>query len=217
MDLELLAKNFIKYLNDMKGGKSKVGKKKDDVSSKMKKIGQDKEDKPYWENTHQTFAPEWIKQPDPEKNDDDDDEEKNAPKGKALLKKVYGGASCKCCLNSKDKDKVVNVESHLTPANKISKRDHLWSVSNPKLVQQKAFHFYGKNAIVYKSTRPNKKYQILNPDGKWVHFGDYKMMDFTKHQDLQRRKNYLARASKIKGNWRQDDYSPNKLAILLLW
>jgi hypothetical protein len=42
-------------------------------------------------------------------------------------------------------------------------------------------------------------------------------MDFSKHQDLQRRRSYLARASKIKGNWRQDDYSPNFLSLVLLW
>ncbi len=40
---------------------------------------------------------------------------------------------------------------------------------------------------------------------------------FTKHQDLNRLKNYLSRATKIKGNWRKDKYSPNNLAINLLW
>ena len=41
--------------------------------------------------------------------------------------------------------------------------------------------------------------------------------DVTKHRDEQRRENYLARAMKIKGNWAKDKYSPNSLAINLLW
>ena len=41
--------------------------------------------------------------------------------------------------------------------------------------------------------------------------------DYTKHQDLKRLNNYLSRATKIKGNWKKDKYSPNNLAINLLW
>jgi hypothetical protein len=41
--------------------------------------------------------------------------------------------------------------------------------------------------------------------------------DFTKHLDEQRRELYLKRASKIKGNWRKDIYSPSMLSIVLLW
>jgi hypothetical protein len=33
----------------------------------------------------------------------------------------------------------------------------------------------------------------------------------------QKQKDYLARATKIKGNWKKDKYSPNSLAIALLW
>ena len=76
--------------------------------------------------------------------------------------------------------------------------------------------------IIYKktvepSTRKNKKYMILNDNNKYVHFGDSRYQDFTKHQDLNRLKNYLSRATKIKGNWKKDKYSPNNLAINLLW
>ncbi len=39
----------------------------------------------------------------------------------------------------------------------------------------------------------------------------------TKHQDLKRLNIYLSRATKIKGNWKKDKYSPNNLAINLLW
>ena len=63
-----------------------------------------------------------------------------------------------------------------------------------------------------------KKYQILDKlTGKWVHFGDAKMEDFEKHLDPVRQRNYLNRSLNIKGKWRQNIYSPNLLAIALLW
>ena len=74
---------------------------------------------------------------------------------------------------------------------------------------------YDKN--VEPSTRKNKKYMIMNDDHKYIHFGDSRYEDYTKHQDKERLKNYLSRATKIKGNWRKDKYSPNNLAINLLW
>ena len=47
--------------------------------------------------------------------------------------------------------------------------------------------------IIYKktvepSTRKNKKYMILNDNNKYIHFGDSRYQDFTKHQDLNRLK-----------------------------
>ena len=76
--------------------------------------------------------------------------------------------------------------------------------------------------IIYKktvepSTRKNKKYMIMNDDHKYIHFGDLRYEDYTKHQDLKRLNYYLSRATKIKGNWRKDKYSPNQLSINLLW
>jgi len=82
---------------------------------------------------------------------------------------------------------------------KLSSSDSLYQVSDPREVQKKAFQKYGKDAIVYKSDKPKKKYQILNPEtGKWVYFGDAKMEDFTKHLDPERRDKYLRRALNIK-------------------
>lgn len=109
-------------------------------------------------------------------------------------------------------------ELHLTPSMKVGTGDNLYKVSNPREVQNKAFDIYGKDAIIYKSDKPNKKYQILDKlTGKFVHFGDAKMEDFTKHLDQQRQSNYLNRALGIKGKWKQNPYSPNTLAIMLLW
>lgn len=92
--------------------------------------------------------------------------------------------------------------------------------SNPKIVQQRAFELYGKNAIVYFSSRTTKKYMIEDPNtGKMVYFGQYDppMEDYTKHQDETRRENYLTRSSRIRGNWKNNDYSPNLLSMRLLW
>ena len=88
-------------------------------------------------------------------------------------------------------------------------------VSDIKKVNKLSRMIYNKN--VEPSTRKNKKYMIMNDDHKLVHFGDLRYEDFTKHQDLKRLNNYLSRATKIKGNWKIDKYSPNNLAINLLW
>ena len=88
-------------------------------------------------------------------------------------------------------------------------------VSDIRKVNQLSKLIYKKPVEI--STRENKKYMILNDDNKYVHFGDSRYSDFTKHQDLKRLKNYLSRATKIKGNWKKDKYSPNNLSISLLW
>lgn len=41
--------------------------------------------------------------------------------------------------------------------------------------------------------------------------------DFTKHKNEERRQNYLNRANAIKGDWKKNPYSPNNLAINILW
>ena len=59
---------------------------------------------------------------------------------------------------------------------------------------------------------------ILNPiTNKFVHFGSLIYQDFTKHQNKERQKNYIIRASNIKGDWRSDKFSPNNLSLYLLW
>ena len=73
------------------------------------------------------------------------------------------------------------------------------------------------NKSVEPSTRKNKKYMILNDENKYIHFGDSRYMDYTVHNDLERRKRYLSRASKIRGEWKKDKYSPNNLSQNLLW
>ena len=78
--------------------------------------------------------------------------------------------------------------------------------------------YLGSNVKLYASSRANKKFMIQRPDtGKWVHFGDSRYEDYTRHLDIERRFRYLNRANAIRGNWRNDPYSANNLAINLLW
>ena len=88
-------------------------------------------------------------------------------------------------------------------------------VSDIKKVNKLSRMIYKKS--VEPSTRKNKKYMILNDSNKYIHFGDSRFEDYTKHQDEERRKRYLDRATKIKGNWKKDKYSPNLLSQNLLW
>lgn len=95
---------------------------------------------------------------------------------------------------------------------------YLKSWSNIKIAQQKAIEYLGKDAKLHQSTKQDKKYMILDPNNnKWVHFGAFGMEDFTKHKNNDRRGRYLARATKIKGNWKDNPYSPNNLSIHILW
>ena len=82
-------------------------------------------------------------------------------------------------------------------------------------VNAKAKRLYNKEVFV--STRKNKKYMIMNDDNTFIHFGQLGYEDFTKHKDKQRQELYLKRASKIKGDWKTNIYSPNTLSIVLLW
>lgn len=96
----------------------------------------------------------------------------------------------------------------------------LLTISNPKEVINKAKDYLGDDVEIFISNHKNKKYMIRNPKtNKMVHFGSFNppMEDFTYHNDNDRRNRYLARATKIKGNWINDKYSPNNLSIHLLW
>ena len=90
--------------------------------------------------------------------------------------------------------------------------------SNISEVKRKAKQYLGKDTVVKPSTRKDKKFMVLNPKtNKYSHFGQIGYEDFTKHKDIERRNNYLNRATKIKGNWKKDKYSPNNLSIHILW
>ncbi len=59
---------------------------------------------------------------------------------------------------------------------------------------------------------------VLNPDNKYVHFGDSRYYDYTSgNVTKEQQQKYLNRSSKIKGNWKDNKYSPNNLSINILW
>ena len=98
------------------------------------------------------------------------------------------------------------------------KLKELMKISNPAKVLKNAIKYFNNpNVKIYVSSKKDKKYMIIALNGKAVHFGQIGYEDYTKHNDLNRRNAYLARATKIKGNWKDDPYSPNSLSINLLW
>jgi hypothetical protein len=89
--------------------------------------------------------------------------------------------------------------------------------SNVATVKKNATKYLGKAFPVLPSTRKDKKFMVMNPAGKWVHFGQMGYEDYTKHRDKARRANYLARARGIRGKWADNKFSPNNLSIHILW
>ena len=55
-----------------------------------------------------------------------------------------------------------------------------------------------KIGVPIKSTRKNKKFKVLTPNGNIIHFGYSPMEDFTQHEDKKRRESYCARSAGIK-------------------
>ena len=102
-----------------------------------------------------------------------------------------------------------------------SKLKLLLKISNPTIVLQNMKKYFNNNDNkLYISTRKNKKYMIFDKNNnKWVHFGSFDppMEDFTYHKNNSRRENYLKRALNIKGNWKDNFFSPNNLSMNLLW
>jgi hypothetical protein len=88
--------------------------------------------------------------------------------------------------------------------------------SNFEIVKDRFKKIY-KSDDIYISDKFPKKYYIITPEGKKVYFGDIRYEDYTNHMDNERRDRYLSRALNIKGDWKNNIYSPNYLAIVLLW
>ena len=90
--------------------------------------------------------------------------------------------------------------------------------SNPRIAQQNAYKYLDKNSKLFPSLNKDKKYRIYDPKNeKWINFGQIGYQDYTKHRDKTRRKNYLTRSKGIKGNWKNNKYSPNNLSRNILW
>jgi hypothetical protein len=100
---------------------------------------------------------------------------------------------------------------------RIEREKSILKYSDPLEASRKTKLYLGPNAQLFFSTRKDKKYMVQTPQGHWVHFGAMGYEDFTKHLDEKRRQDYLKRSTNIKGNWKADKYSPNNLAIHILW
>jgi hypothetical protein len=102
-------------------------------------------------------------------------------------------------------------------AEKIPKQDEIWKWSNPVKVAEKAKKYLGDMAVVFRSTKPKKKYMIFDPENnKWVFFGEMGYKDGTLDDDDKnnRRERFLKRNAK----WsKAKKYSPAFLAYYLLW
>ena len=103
------------------------------------------------------------------------------------------------------------------------KSSDIWKVSNPSIVIDKYNKIYdnyikqikqltNKSSKILLSTRKNKKYMVFDGN-RYIHFGDIRYEDFTKHLDNNRRERYLKRFSHPDGN----PYSPYNLSLYLLW
>ena len=87
-------------------------------------------------------------------------------------------------------------------------------VSNPDKVKVNLEKYYGKDVEIYLSTRKDKKYMVVSPDGKKIHFGDVNYTDFSKHLDKDRQKSFFNRNHKWKD---AKPYTPANLSFYLLW
>ena len=99
----------------------------------------------------------------------------------------------------------------------MTKYDELIQYSNPSRVYKNSLDYFGKAVPIYMSNKPNKKYMVRSPSGKYVHFGEMGYQDFTYHMDKERQLRYLKRAMKIPGRWYENYYSSNMLSINLTW
>ena len=92
--------------------------------------------------------------------------------------------------------------------------EKICEVSNPELVFKQLKKYSGNEVDLYLSSSKNKKYMVINEDGKKIHFGSIIHEDFTKHTDKKRRDNFRTRNKKWKD---ADKYTPAHLSYYLLW
>ncbi len=116
------------------------------------------------------------------------------------------------------------------------KLSELQKISDPAEVKRRFEKYRGSSkATIEPSPRIDKKYMVrvaaaggtgtadavriersVNVRGRVVHIGST-MADFTKTGDDAKRKSYLARSAGVKGDWRDDKWSPNNLSRALMW
>jgi hypothetical protein len=98
------------------------------------------------------------------------------------------------------------------PLDYFTEKKGIENFSDPKVVQRKA-KLHGID-VVY-SPLKNKKFRFVNPEtNKYVDFGFFKMQDFTKHEDEERRKKFKQRNRRFKD---APKYSASWASYYILW
>jgi DNA adenine methylase len=133
--------------------------------------------------------------------------------------KMEGGSNCGGCLGacggvvSKFHKKLAEIG--LTPDKYLAKAKEL--AKDTGYDPDKVMFCDKDNKLMYDS--PDGMRHFGNPD-----YSDYIIWTWLEHKGEvpegtadERRRLYRARATNIKGNWKQDKYSPNNLAINILW
>ena len=92
--------------------------------------------------------------------------------------------------------------------------EKICEVSNPKMVLKQLEKYYGDEVDLYLSTSKNKKYMVFDEDGKKIHFGDLRYVDYTKTKNKLKRDSFRNRNKKWKD---ADKYTPAHLSYYLLW
>jgi len=112
------------------------------------------------------------------------------------------------------------------PASKFQKQLQKAGISPAtylKKAQDKAKKLGLSHTLLGFSSDDTHKLQIPNAAGKLIRFGSVGLGDHVLYSLAhdptanEHRARYLARATKIKGAWKSDKYSPNSLAIGVLW
>ena len=96
----------------------------------------------------------------------------------------------------------------------MDKNKDILKYSNPTIVQQRANQLLDNKTKVYISNLKNKKYYVINPEGKKIHFGQIPYLDFTKTQDQEKRRLFRLRN---KAWAKANKWSPAWLSYNLLW
>ena len=92
--------------------------------------------------------------------------------------------------------------------------EKICDVSNPEVVLKQLEKYYGDKVDLYLSTSKNKKYMVFNEQGKKIHFGDLRYVDYTKTKNKLKRDSFRNRNKKWKD---ADKYTPAHLSYYLLW
>jgi hypothetical protein len=94
----------------------------------------------------------------------------------------------------------------------VDKVEELKKYSSPYLAKRRAKELGYDN--IYISPLKTKKFMIITPEGKKVHFGYMGMEDYLKHRNSIRRDNFRQRNAK----WAtQDKYTAGRMSYDILW